>query len=635
MVKLDLQDNTLIINNSDDFKRHQSLQLAVSYGFNTGPNKGNLVTSKNIEHNLPKLIGFFESEKIDFELTESCEELRSDILGKEAVFRQFVETARTYKDGSFDLQDFQEHIDFLKGNIKRRLRDHQKKAFYHLCKVGNAANFSVPGSGKTTVVLSAYEKLRLQGDVNVLFVIGPPACFGPWKREFTDVLGRVPKVDILAGGNQNERRQKYYEVNDMSEMYLTTFQTLMRDVQEVCAMLQSPQVNAFVVIDEAHYIKQLYGRWANAVLQIAAFAKTRCILTGTPIPKSYTDLFNMFDFLWPENAVVSEEEKGLLQLYEGRRDFQSAAGILNPIIGPLFYRVRKKELGLKPQVFYDPIKIRMGQNERRIYNAIVGKLRHYANMDKFLKDATTDVVARLKRGRMIRLRQVLSYAKLLNTAIDEYSENLLGDEEELDRIIYDYDAIELPAKLTHLLEMVAGFTERGEKVVIWANFVGTIDLIERTLLSGDFNCKKIYGRTPVEKEDYEEENTREKIRDEFVDANSGLNILIANPAACAESISLHKTCNNAVYYDLSYNCAQYLQSLDRIHRVGGSEDKEAYYYFLQYEDTVEGRILGNLNMKAQKMYQIIEGDYSIYSMDMFDDDEDLDVQLFNELFGKG
>jgi len=129
LVKLDLQDNTLIINNSDDFKRHQSLQLAVSYGFNTGPNKGNLVTSKNIEHNLPKLIGFFESEKIDFELTESCEELRSDILGKEAVFRQFVETARTYKDGSFDLQDFQEHIDFLKGNIKRRLRDHQKKHF--------------------------------------------------------------------------------------------------------------------------------------------------------------------------------------------------------------------------------------------------------------------------------------------------------------------------------------------------------------------------------------------------------------------------------------------------------------------------------------------------------------------------
>ncbi|MCH7535726.1 MAG: DEAD/DEAH box helicase [Bacteroidetes bacterium] len=635
MVKLDLQDSTLIIDHSDDFKRHQSLQLAVSYGFNEAPNGGNLITRKNIENNLPKLIGFLESEKIDFELTESCEALRSDISDKEAVFRQFVETARTYKDGSFDPQDFQEHIDFLKGNIKRKLKDHQKKAFYHLCKVGNAANFSVPGSGKTTVVLSAYEKLRLQGEINLLFVIGPPACFGPWKREFKDVLGRDPKFNILAGGNLTERKQKYYEVNDLSELYLTTFQTLMRDTQEVCAMLQSPQVNAFVVIDEAHYIKQLDGRWANAALQIAAFAKIRCILTGTPIPKSYTDLFNMFDFLWPENVVVTEEEKGLLQLYEERRDFKSAAGILDPVVGPLFYRVRKKELGLKPQVFYDPIKIQMGQNERRVYNAIVGKLRHYANMDEFLKDATTDVVVRLKRGRMIRLRQVFSYAKLLNTAIEDYSENLIGGEEELDKIIYDYDAIEQPAKLIHLLGMAARFKERDEKVVIWANFVGTIDLIERTLLSEGFNCKKIYGRTPVAKETYEEEETREKIRDEFVDANSGLDILIANPAACAESISLHKTCNNAVYYDLSYNCAQYLQSLDRIHRVGGSEDKEAYYYFLQYEDTVEGRILGNLNMKAQKMYQIIEGDYNIYSMDMFDEDDDLDVQLYNELFGKG
>ena len=113
-----------------------------------------------------------------------------------------------------------------------------------------------------------------------------------------------------------------------------------------------------------------------------------------------------------------------------------------------------------------------------------------------------------------------------------------------------------------------------------------------------------------------------------------MDILIANPAACAESISLHKTCNNAVYYDLSYNCAQYLQSLDRIHRVGGSEDKEAYYYFLHYKDTVEPRILDNLNTKAQKMYEIIDGDYNIYSMDMFDENDDLDIQLYNELFEK-
>jgi len=69
---------------------------------------------------------------------------------------------------------------------------------------------------------------------------------------------------------------------------------------------------------------------------------------------------------------------------------------------------------------------------------------------------------------------------------------------------------------------------------------------------------------------------------------------------------------------LSYNCAQYLQSLDRIHRVGGSENQEAYYYFLQYENTIEPDILANLEEKSEKMYQIIEGDFNIYSLDMFE-----------------
>src|SRR6266542_5823207 len=97
----------------------------------------------------------------------------------------------------------------------------------------------------------------------------------------------------------------------------------------------------------------------------------------------------------------------------------------------------------------------------------------------------------------------------------------------------------------------------------------------------DVRSELIYGKTPRDndKSEIKDEMTREKIRDIFVDPKSGLDILIANPAACSESISLHKTCFHAIYFDLSYNCAQYLQSLDRIHRVGGSETKVAHYYF--------------------------------------------------------
>ena len=117
-----------------------------------------------------------------------------------------------------------------------------------------------------------------------------------------------------------------------------------------------------------------------------------------------------------------------------------------------------------------------------------------------------------------------------------------------------------------------------------------------------------------------------------MDSGSGIEVLLANPAACAESISLHKACSNAIYYDLSYNCAQYVQSLDRIHRVGGSEDKPAHYYFLQYEDTIDADILQNVQRKAQRMEDIIGQDYEIYSLDMFDEDDEL--QAYERLFPK-
>ena len=107
-----------------------------------------------------------------------------------------------------------------------------------------------------------------------------------------------------------------------------------------------------------------------------------------------------------------------------------------------------------------------------------------------------------------------------------------------------------------------------------------------------------------------------------------MDILIANPAACAESISLHKTCSHAIYYDLSYNCAQYLQSLDRIHRVGGSEEKRSYYHFLQYKHTFENDILENLRRKFQDMSLIIDQDFPVYDIDFGDGDIDAYQRIF-------
>jgi len=568
---------------------------------------------------LEKILDYFETDGISYNLSSRAESLRQERRAQIFNFSERKKALEDFKHGNYNKKSYKEFIDFLTHNLKRTLKEHQKKSAYHLYLAKNGANFSVPGSGKTSVVLSVFEKLRAEGVVDTLFVIGPPASFGPWKSEFESTLGRKPSVRILAGGDRRSRSIEYYpDDQTKAELYLTTFQTVLKDQDEVIKFLSSKHVNAFLVVDEAHYMKRLNGNWAKAILRLSSFAAIRCVLTGTPLPRSHSDIFNLFDFLWPENKPISEAQQHSIVMYEKEKRYEQIKETLDNTVGPLFYRVRKADLNLTKPVFHEPVKIHMNQHERKIYDTIENKIRAQSTLDDV---HDFDLVLRLRRGRLMRLRQSASYIGLLKNSIEGYEETLYDPSSDIGKYIYDYDSYEKPAKLEYLLTFLKDLKTRGEKVVIWSNFLGTIALIEKELASQGLKAKVITGATPVEQMSVTEADTREKIRNEFVDPNSGLDILIANPAACAESISLHTTCHKAVYYDLSYNCAQYLQSLDRIHRVGGSENTLAHYYFLQYVDSIDEDVKTSLDRKAELMYNIIDQDYAVYSLDMSDDDE--------------
>ena len=569
-----------------------------------------------------KVSVYFNKHDLKYEIEASLiNQLEKQQKDNEA-FLQAKEQGSIFKEGSFYGEEPSEFLTFLKENISRTLKDHQLKSALHLLAVDNGAIFSVPGSGKTTVVLTVFEMLRKKGIVDALFVVGPLACFGPWRDEYKEVIGRSPKYITFAGGDIDERHSNYLaNINSVRDLYLTSFHTLLRDWDKVRTLFSRQGIRFYLVVDEAHYIKQINGSWATAALRVANFAKRRCILTGTPFPKSYCDAFNLFDFLWPESPPISTTDKHRISTFIDRQDFEQASEVLNSSIGPLFYRVRKSDLGLAPQVFHDPVLIPMNEHERTIYESILDKIQIASQQDYF---RDLDLVLRLRRGRMIRLRQCLSYIKLLTTALDDYDEELFEDDKSIASLIHSYDELEKPGKILRLIELVEELQSQGEKVVIWSNFVKTLKLIQRTVTERGYRAHLIYGDTPLERsKDNTDDLTRERIIREFVSKDSGVDILVANPAACAESISLHKTCSNAIYYDLSYNCAQYLQSIDRIHRVGGSEDKPSYYYFLQYEQSLDQNILANIKNKAERMSLVIDQDYPVYSLDMFDtDDED-------------
>jgi SNF2 family DNA or RNA helicase len=622
--QLILEDGTGLISG-----RHQS-QLNY-WGFRyDSPSKSFIALPENHDLLLDKLVAYLSRYGIPFALDAKLAAGRAEIDKLRVKLQEAERKGEALKNGDVSSLRSADFIRFLREKIPRKLKEHQIKAALHLLAVGNGANFSVPGSGKTTVVLTVFHWLRELGFVDALFVVGPPSSFGPWQEEFHAVLGAKPKVALLAGGNIDERHSKYFARKDsLCDLYLTSFQTLQRDWERVKSMFAEKGLKFFFIVDEAHYMKQVGGSWANAVLNVSQCAEKRCVLTGTPFPRTYSDAFNIFDVLWPRCSPLNLDDRRKIEIFAQKRANAEAIDLLQTKIGSLFYRVRKSDLGLAPQEFHEPISIEMSKHEKFVYDAIVDRLRTVSKED-FFRDV--DLLTKLRRGRMMRLRQAISYSKLLGNAVLEYNEDLAEGNLALCDVLKHYDQLELPAKLKSLMKLVESLRQKDEKILIWSNFVETLKLICKHLEHSGHGVRLIYGETPTESSNVGDELTREKIIAEFVAPNSGIDILVANPAACAESISLHKTCSHAIYYDLSYNCAQYLQSLDRIHRVGGSENKVAHYHFLQYNDTIDSDILTNLRQKAQNMSAIIDEDYPIYSLDMFSSDDELEA--YERLFGR-
>src|SRR5262249_10801750 len=144
---------------------------------------------------------------------------------------------------------------------------------------------------------------------------------------------------------------------------------------------------------------------------------------------------------------------------------------------------------------------------------------------------------------------------------------------------------EVPAKSAAALRLIRQIADGGGKVVCWSNFVPNLDQFSRLVESSlHLPCFQIDGRMPAaldalhcdaksEEEAAGDYDKRESIIERFLDA-PGPAVLVTNPASCSESISLHRTCHNAIYIDRTYDCALYLQSIDRIHRLGLPQDAQ-------------------------------------------------------------
>ena len=567
----------------------------------------------------------------DYKLSESMRAVRED----EKNFEEFSRYAEEIWESRIETEEFQNFATTIsKACSGRKLYPLQLLSAYHLAFSQHGCNFSVPGSGKTTIVLSAFAFLNARAKkerhVNHLLVVGPLSSFKAWEDEFNEIFGRRPRSKRISGlVSVDERRNYLRGVTDPDrdvEMTLTSYQSFMSSEDDFGTFLRSESRSVMLILDEAHYVKREDGEWAAAVLRAAPYATSRVALTGTPAPNGYEDLHNLFRFIYPDRDIIGFPV-GRLKAMSAENQ-PKAIENLKKNVRPFYTRIRKSDLQLKP-VTEERVVVPMDADQQSIYQDIERLLVPR------LKDSIGPRTSTLLRARLIRLRQAATNPKLLQGPLEADGVRdagrlpASGVEVAIAQKVNGFDPIEKLNKLEELRKLVTHVVRREGKVVIWSYFIGNLYLLEEELSGFADVVRMIYGKTPIADSDVEESSglqSRERIINEF-NTISSTAILIANPQAVGESISLHRAANTAIYFDRDFNAAKFIQSKDRIHRYDSDGGYPKKYYYVVSKDTVEQVLDERLVVKEERMVKLIDtDDIPLFNIALSEDETLEDIQ---------
>lgn len=156
-------------------------------------------------------------------------------------------------------------------------------------------------------------------------------------------------------------------------------------------------------------------------------------------------------------------------------------------------------------------------------------------------------------------------------------------------------------KLKYVLKKVRALAREGHKVLIWSSFVRNVEYIAARL--SDLGAVYIHGG--VDAGDEDDDETREGKIKLFHDDRT-VRVMVANPAAASEGVSLHRVCHHAIYLDRTFNAAHYLQSEDRIHRFGLPADQDTTIEIVECMDSVDETVRERLGFKIGQMAEALE-----------------------------
>lgn len=478
------------------------------------------------------------------------------------------------------------------GFTKRTLKSFQLRDLSHLVSLSNGANFSVPGAGKTTVTFALHMLVRSADDY--LIVVAPKAANQAW----VDIVDECLEASSPNNGNEpffildGNEQDTLKALNSGRRRFIISYDLMIRQQGILAKHIATHPTH--LVLDESHRMKAGWRSQRGAfLLNIADLPVRRDILTGTPMPQGASDIESQLDFLWPGHGLGLEVVNG-----NSPRD----------VLGQLYVRTTKTELGL-PKATRHFVDVDMSDGQLALYSIV----RNEFLRDQSARISKTSAPIQFQKARrsVMRLLQLSTNPVLALSA-------MANDDTKIESSVVDQVLDEgHSAKMRAVIDHARALAAKGEKCVIWTIFTDTIHSFVSAL--ADLNPVSVYGG--VGSGDPNDPETREGRIKRFHEDDQCF-VLVANPAAAGEGISLHTVCHTALYADRSYVSTHYLQSIDRIHRLGLPPDQETNIFIYRSKAPP---VVGSIDLSVSR--RLIE---KIRNMQQLLDDDDLHQIAFDE-----
>lgn len=465
---------------------------------------------------------------------------------------------------------------------------HQLDALVASRDARNYALLMEMGTGKTKVIIDTCSYLFGLGRINALLVVAPKSICTNWARK--EIKAHLPDhIDrrVVLWQASSDKFEK--ELAHLSKVEPMKMHILVMNIEALATDRGFKAAEKFLkghdvlfAIDESTIIKNPNAVRTKRAIKLGNLASYKRIMTGTPVTQSPLDVYAQFAFLDPDILESSSffgfrnQYAVLRKRYVNGRKFDEVVGYqrieeLKNKLKPHSFRALKRECLDLPEKIYSTHYVEPSEAQRKYYEEIRDDAL------SMLDDGTL-VAAPLVITQLLRLRQALC--------------NIAPAGDGLNAVTIDDKNPRLDAVIELLEE--AG----NQKVIIWANFVHSIKLLNNGIAKQFGSEKVTYISGEVSAAN------RQDIIEKFQDPDNPLQYLVMQPRTGGYGLTA-TAATLMIYHDNDWSLEVRLQSEDRAHRIG--QTKSLTIVDLVALDTIEEKITAAL-LQKQELADRVTGD---------------------------